>query len=492
MTTDITYRSATELLADIAAGRQSSRALLDSYLARLDSLNPALNSVVTLDLAQARLKADLADTAVRNGLPLGPLHGLPITIKDTFEVLGMPCTAGAAALREHRPAQSAVAVKRLEDAGAIVFGKTNVPTMAGDIQTYNSLFGTTHNPWNLALTPGGSSGGAAVALAAGFTSLELGSDIGGSIRIPSHFTGVYGHKPTHGIVSQRGHIPGAPGNLAEGALNVVGPLARSAADLQLMLDVIAAAPPAGQPGWQLQLPAPRPVSLKTFRVLLWTDDVDCPLDQGMTEAYRQLRLSLEAAGVEVVQGAPRGASLERLFAAYLLQLGAELGVSLPASKRCFMGLMAPVLRALGRVMDTPQHADKFYQGSAMGHADWLKAHEAGLRLREAFLKTFDDVDVILAPPTFTTAFAHDQSRVISLRTLQVDGQKRHYADLYKWIAPATLMGLPATSAPIGLTRQGLPVGVQIIGAPFADRTTIKFAEYLAEVVGGFQVPGAMG
>ncbi|HCT06294.1 MAG TPA: amidase, partial [Pseudomonas sp.] len=296
MTTDITYRSATELLADIAAGRQSSRALLDSYLARLDSLNPALNSVVTLDLAQARLKADLADTAVRNGLSLGPLHGLPITIKDTFEVLGMPCTAGAAALREHRPAQSAVAVKRLEDAGAIVFGKTNVPTMAGDIQTYNSLFGTTHNPWNLALTPGGSSGGAAVALAAGFTSLELGSDIGGSIRIPSHFTGVYGHKPTHGIVSQRGHIPGAPGDLAEGALNVVGPLARSAADLQLMLDVLAAAPPAGQPGWQLQLPAPRPVSLKTFRVLLWTDDVDCPLDQGMTEAYRQLRLSLETAG----------------------------------------------------------------------------------------------------------------------------------------------------------------------------------------------------
>lgn len=484
MSTDSTYRSATELIADIAAGRLSSRALLESYIARVDMLDPALNSIVALNLEEARLKADLADTAVRNGLPLGPLHGLPMTIKDTFEVLGMPCTAGASTLRDHRPRKSAAAVKRLEDAGAIVFGKTNVPAMAGDIQTYNRLFGTTHNPWNLALTPGGSSGGAAVALAAGFTPLELGSDIGGSIRIPAHFTGVYGHKPTYGLVPQRGHIPGAPGELAEGHLNVVGPLARNAADLQVLLDVIA--------GGQVQLPAPRRATLKAFRVLLWTEDADCPLDSDMTEAYRQLRLELEAAGVEVVQGAPAGASLERLFAAYLLQLGAKLGASLPATRRRFMGLIAPVLRVLGGVIDMPRHADKFYEGTGMSHADWLLAHEHGLHLREAFLKTFDDFDVILAPPTFTTAFAHDHSSVISLRSLKVDGKKRHYADLYQWIAPATLMGLPATNAPIGLTRQGLPVGVQIIGAPFEDRTTIRFAECLAEVVGGFQMPPAMG
>ncbi|ARB29231.1 amidase [Pseudomonas tolaasii] len=488
MTPDSSYRSATELVADIACGRLSSRALLESCIARVEMLNPALNSIVALNLGEARLKADLADTAVRNGLPLGPLHGLPMTIKDTFEVLGMPCTAGATELCEHRPRQSAAAVKRLEDAGAIVFGKTNVPTMAGDIQTYNSLFGTTNNPWNLALTPGGSSGGAAVALAAGFTPLELGSDIGGSIRIPAHFTGVYGHKPTHGIVSQRGHIPGAPGELAEGHLNVVGPLARHAADLQLMLGVIA----GGQAGWHVQLPAPRHQSLKAFRVLLWTQDADCPLASGMADTYRQLRQTLEAAGVDVVQGAPAGASLERLFAAYLVQLGAKLGVSLPAGRRRFMGLMAPVLRGLGKVMDMPRHADKFYEGTGMSHAEWLMAHEQGLQLREAFLKTFDDFDVILAPPTFTTAFAHDQSNVISLRSLKVEGNKRHYADLYQWIAPATLMGLPATSAPLGLTRDGLPVGIQIIGAPFEDRTTIKFAECLADVIGGFQIPPAMG
>lgn len=477
MSTDNAYRSATELLADIAAGRLSSRALLDSYIARIESFDPALNSVVTLNVAEARLKADLADTAVRNGLPLGPLHGLPMTIKDTFEVLGMPCTAGAPQLREHRPRRSAAAVKRLEDAGAIVFGKTNVPMMAGDIQTYNSLFGTTHNPWNLALTPGGSSGGAAVALAAGFTPLELGSDIGGSIRIPAHFTGVYGHKPTYGIVSQRGHIPGAPGELAEGHLNVVGPLARNAIDLQLMLDVLAA-----------PLPPPRHASLKPFRVLLWTEDVDCPLDSTLTAAYQHVRLRLEAAGVQVVQGAPEGPSLERLVAVYLLQLGAQLGASLPPVKRRLMSLVAPLLRALGKVMDLPRHADQFYQGSGMSHAAWLKAQEQGLQMREAFLKTFDSFDVILAPPTFTTAFAHDHSKAISLRTVHVEGRKRHYADLYQWIAPATLMGLPSTCAPIGLTAQGLPLGIQIIGAPFEDRTTIKFAECLAQVLGGFQVP----
>ncbi|MGY2377759.1 amidase [Pseudomonas sp. SDO524_S393] len=487
MNTDTAYRSATELLADIAAGRLSSRALLEHCIERMEALNPALNSVIALNLEQARLKADLADTAVRNGLALGPLHGLPVTIKDTFEVLGLPCTAGAPALREHRPQHSAAAVKRLEDAGAIVFGKTNVPAMAGDIQTYNSLFGTTNNPWNLALTPGGSSGGAAVALAAGFTPLELGSDIGGSIRIPAHFCGVYGHKPTHGIVSQRGHIPGQPGELAQGHLNVVGPLARNAADLRLLLDVITDRPA----GWQLALPAARHESLKAFRVLLWTEDPACPLDSSLTEAYRQLRVSLEAAGVEVVQGAPKGPSLERLFGAYLVQLGAKLSVGLSPVSRCFMGLMAPVLRGLGKVLDLPRQADKFYQGSALRHADWLQAHEQGLQLREAFLKNFEDFDVILAPPTFTTAFAHDQSRGISLRSLNVEGRKRHYADLYTWISPATLMGLPATCAPIGLTAQGLPVGIQIIGAPFEDRTTIQFAECLAELTGGFQVPPTM-
>lgn len=491
MTPENTYRSATELLADIAAGRLSSRTLLESCIARVEALNPALNAVVTMNLEQARLKADLADTAVRNGLALGPLHGLPMTIKDTFEVLGLPCTAGSPALQDYRPAQSAVAVKRLEDAGAIVFAKTNVPCMAGDIQTYNALFGTTHNPWNHALTPGGSSGGAAVALAAGFTALELGSDIAGSIRTPAHFCGVYGHKPTQGLVSQRGHIPGPPGQLDEGHLNVIGPLARTACDLQLLLDVVAAPSPLMQPGWALQLPAPRCQALKDFRVLLWTEDADAPIDADMAELYRQLRVNLEAAGAQVVQGAPSDLALERIFSAYSVQLGAALGVSLSRTARRFMGLMAPLLKGLSKWMDLPQHGDQFYKGSGMSHADWLAAHEQGLHLRETFLKSFANFDVILTPPVFTTAFAHDQSRVISLRSLTVEGKKRHYADLYKWIAPATLLGLPATCAPIGLTPQGLPVNIQILGAPYEDRTTIKFAECLAPVMGGFQVPPAL-
>lgn len=488
---DLAYRNARDLTAALARGELSSRELLETYVARIERFNPALNAVVALDLDHARQQADAADAAARRGEWLGPLHGLPLTIKDTYEVPGMTCTAGAPAYREHRPQQAAVAVQRLQQAGAIVFGKTNVPYLASDLQSYNRIYGTSKNPWNPALTPGGSSGGAAAALAAGFTPLELGSDIGGSIRIPAHFCGVYGHKPTHGIVSLRGHIPGPPGTRSEGALGVAGPMARSAADLEFMLDLIAGPGPAQQPGWQVKLPAAKRKKLRDFRVLMWLEDEHCPIDPQMLAAYAQLREALRQAGAKVDLGAPAGFDLDRLYPVYAEQLSAAMMVGAPTMLRRGMRAFAPAARLGGRVLDVPRHADRFLAGAGMSHADWLISSEKALRLREKFCSAFDDYDVILAPPTLTTAFAHNQSGHLSQRKVTVAGQRRHYMDLFMWIAPATLLGLPATSAPVGRTDEGLPVNIQIISAPYEDKTTLKFAELLASVAGGFEAPPAM-
>ncbi|HET8731220.1 MAG TPA: amidase [Moraxellaceae bacterium] len=482
------YRSARDLVSAMSAGGLSSRELLEALVTRIQRFNPAVNAVVALDLERARLAADAADGAVRRGEPLGPLHGLPMTIKDTYEVPGMPCTAGAPVYRDHRPKRAAFAVQRLIDAGAIPFGKTNVPYLASDLQSYNRIYGITHNPWNPDLTAGGSSGGAAAALAAGFTPLELGSDIGGSIRIPAHFCGVYGHKPTHGIVSLRGHIPGPPGTRSEPVLAVAGPMARTADDLDLMLDVIAGPGPTMQPGWQLHLPPAPHGSLKEFRVLLWLEDEHCPLDPRMVPVYRQLEQVLRGAGAKVDVGSPLGWNLDKLYPTYVTQLSAAIMVGTPGYLRGSMRALAPAAKLARRVVDVPRHADRFLAGAGMSHSDWIVSCEKTQRLKEKFLTVFDDYDVILAPPTLTTAFAHDHEGHLSQRKVDVAGTRRHYLDLFMWIAPATLLGLPATSAPVGRTEQGSPVNIQIIGDQYEDRTTIRFAKLLAPLIGGFEVP----
>ncbi len=211
---DIALRPAHELADAIRRRELSSRELLDHYLSRVERLNPALNAVVTLDPDGARRAADVADAAVARGEVVGPLHGVPMTIKDTYETAGMRTTCGVAAW-DHVPDIDAEAVRRLREAGAVIFGKTNAPSFAADWQTYNPIFGATNNPWDTTRTTGGSSGGAAAALAAGLTALELGSDIAGSIRLPSNWCGVCGHKTSWGIVPHRGHLPPPPGALAD-------------------------------------------------------------------------------------------------------------------------------------------------------------------------------------------------------------------------------------------------------------------------------------
>ena len=488
MTTQWGYYSAKKLLQEMKNGNLTSRQLLDYYIERIEKRNPALNSVVATDFSAARAKADAADKARSEGDSWGPLHGLPITVKDTFEVVGMPCAAGSPSLKNHVPQTAAVAVENLEAAGAIVFGKTNVPLFASDIQSYNKVYGTTNNPWNPKNTPGGSSGGAAASLAAGFTPLELGSDIAGSIRIPAHFCGVYGHKPTHGIISLRGHIPGPPGVLSETDLAVAGPMARTADDLQLMLDVVAGPSPLMQPGWNLKLPAAKQRKLTDFKVLLWMEDPLCPIDKNLILVYDQLKHTLEEQGVNVTVGAPGGMGLDRFYPSYLNLLGGVMGASLKKMQRFAFGMAAPLLEKFGDKLRMPRMFENFLTGVSQSHIDWARFNEKRYRLREKFSAVFNEYDVVLTPVAMTNAFKHTQQQDIFTRKLNVNGVMRNYPDMFMWIAPATLMGLPATSAPIGQTAEQLPVNVQIIGAPFQDKTTIKFASLLEKVMGGFKEP----
>src|SRR5271155_1742707 len=250
---ELAYLSAIEIARRIRERSISSREALDYFFARIEELDKRVNSVVTIDATRARIAADAADAALARGELRGPLHGVPMTVKDSFQTAGMRTTSGAPELAEFTPQEDAWPVARLREAGAIVFGKTNAPIYAGDLQTYNEVFGTTNNPYDVSRTPGGSSGGSAAALACGFTPLELGSDIGGSIRLPSHMAGVAGHKPSYGLVPAHGQIPGPPGTLSLADLAVAGPMARTVEDLKLGLGIMAGPNRWEHPAWRLSL-----------------------------------------------------------------------------------------------------------------------------------------------------------------------------------------------------------------------------------------------
>ncbi len=474
------YRSAVDLARLLRDRECSARELLEHHLARVDARNPAINAVVALDVDAARARADAADAARARGESWGPLHGVPMTVKETFETTGMRTTAGFEPFRDHVAPADAVAVSRLRAAGAIVFGKTNAPVLAGDWQSYNPLFGVTHNPWDLARTPGGSSGGSAAALAAGLTPIELGSDIGGSIRVPAHWCGVYGHKCTHGIIPQRGHVPGPPGTLGEMDLAVMGPMARSAADLDLLLGVLAGPRDDRAVGWRLALPPPRHGALRDYRVAAWLDDPACPVDDDVRAPLEAAIASLERAGVRVERRVPDGIGLADLVSVYLRLLWPILIAGTPDD--LFEGLAA------AGASDATDGFTTMARYGTLRHRDWLVANEMRERLRASLGAFFRDYDVLLTPTNVLPAIPHDHSEPMATRTIRVNGADRPYFDLFGWIALATATLHPATTAPVGTTRGGLPVGIQIVGPYLEDRTTIDFAARMAEVVGGFTPP----
>ncbi len=450
--TALHFRSASSLAQSIRDGEIRPSELLELHLSRLQELNPSLNAIVALDVDDARSRAAEADRALDRGELWGPLHGLPITIKDLFAVAGMPTTVGVPGFEDFIPAENAVAVQRLIDAGAIVFGKTNVPYLGSDWQSYNAIYGTTNNPWDLGRTPGGSSGGAAAAVAAGLSVFELGSDIGGSIRIPAHFTGIYGHKPTFGLVPRDGQFPMFAGlDLPEDGLSVAGPLARSAEDLELLLDVLVA--PVSESGELVSLPPPRRARLEDYRVAVWFSDPRLDTDREVLDVLAELLGKLREAGVHLDETARPDFTLTDNDSAYV-----------------------SILLGIANIPPIPAPPQAFVEQE---------------EIRKEWARFFERYDVVLCPASPTVAFPHDHSEpVFGARTIVVNGNDRPYEDNGVWMGLATLAGLPATTAPVGIARSGLPVGVQIVGPHGEDRTTIDFARRLAALTGGFEPPPA--
>ncbi|MEI6438714.1 MAG: amidase family protein [Alphaproteobacteria bacterium] len=467
MTADILALDATDQLAMLAAGKISAVELLDLATAREAALRKSLNLVVVHDIENARASAKALDDRRVRGEVLGPLAGLPMTLKDTLDVVGMPASAGVQSLRERAFCEDAETVARARAAGAVFWGKTNVPVMAGDWQSFNSLYGTSNNPWDQGRTIGGSSGGAAGCLATGITALEIGSDIGGSLRVPANFCGVYSHKPTWEAVSQRGHVPPAPGARAPRDLNVVGPMARSARDLQLLFSILS----------RQQVSALDTPKLGRLRVGLWLDEPLYPLDpeaRCVIEAYAR---QLEDAGVEVdLISSPVNAG--RLRETYQTLLGAALAQDLSAPQLENLMAMRPAALA-AKASGTPM-AGQVLSYTAT-HLEWLEADEARAGLGDQVASTFERYDVLLAPVTPVAAFPHDHgpfnSRVLSL----TGGETIPYASMLDWISLATVCRLPSTCVPAGLTATGLPVGIQIIGPAGGDARTLAVAAALAEI-----------
>jgi amidase len=480
---DPTFASATELVAALAAGRLSSVELLERLLDRIERLGDEVNAFVTLDAARAVQHAAEADAARARGAASGALHGLAMTVKDCFETAGLRTTCGAPPLAEHVPARDADAVALLKDAGAIVFGKTNTPTFAADGQAFNPVAGTTRNPWDLARTPGGSSGGSAAALAAGLTTLELGSDHAGSVRIPASFCGVFGLKPSAGIVPLRGHIPGPPGTLARSDMNVAGPLARSPDDLDLALDVLAAPDPRDAAAWRLALPPPRGAALGDYRLAVWLDDDACPVDPEVSAVLRGAVDALADAGARLHErGGP--APLRDYVRVHRTLL---MGVACDGlSEEEVAGLEAAVAAgALDESRDAGRHARWLVQTKRA----WNAADEERARMAAGWAELFEEADALLCPVVANAAPPHDHAP-LGERRVMVGDEERDAWDQVCWSSFASACGLPAVSAPVGRTASDLPVGIQVVGPYLEDRTAIDVARRITEAVGGFERPPA--
>ena len=478
------YRSTKDLLAALQKREISARELLEQAIKRVEALDGRLNAVVVRDFERARQAATAADAALSRG-EAKPLLGIPMTVKESFNIAGLPTTWGIPRFKDFIAQEDALIVSRVKAAGAVIFGKTNVPIVLGDWQSYNEIYGTTNNPWDVARTPGGSSGGSAAALAAGFGALSLGSDIGGSLRAPAHFCGIYGHKPSLGLVPARGHTPpGAPALPRDIDLAVVGPMARSAADLSLAMDVIAGPDEerAGI-GYRLALPAARHAALKDFRVLVIEEHPLLPTAAAISGAIARLSERLAKVGAKVGRTEPLLPDLADSARLYMRLLVSVMAANWPLELYQRTRASAEALAA-----DDKSLAAERSRGAVLSHRDWMAADAARARLQRQWHNVFRQWDVVLCPAMPTLAYPHDHSMPEYARRLDIDGKAYAYSDQLVWPELATTAGLPATAAPIDRSAEGLPIGVQIVGPYLEDRTTLAFAELIEREFGGFTPP----
>jgi amidase len=456
------FATAAETAAAIRNKTISARELVENTFRRIDEINPTLNAIVGDLRAPALARAADADRALTEGRALGPLHGVPVTIKESFAYRGTPNTWGLTDLAQALSPRTALAIDRLESSGAIVVGKTNVPVLLSDWQSYNPLYGTTNNPWDLSRTPGGSTGGGAAAVAAGLGALSMGSDLSGSLRIPAHFCGVYTHKPSLNLIEMDGLQPGpwdgAPGPPMD--LAVIGPMARDARDLALALEVLGG--PAGddRKAWTWRMPPPRHTRLQDFRIGYIVEDPIAPISSEVRTPYEKLISALSKTGATLKQGWPTGIDPRGAAETYGFLLMSFVTADLTGKRP-----------------------------SSFDHARWMRETLSRLTLRKRWQQYFENYDVFLLPASFTAAFPHDHSEPIDKRIVKTpEGPRPYVQNSSYWISMASLSGLPATVAPIGLADEGLPVGVQILAPMWEDATSIEFAALLSDVTNGFVVP----
>jgi amidase len=481
MSQNLYHLGAAELARRIARGDLSSRELLETLLARIERFNPELNAIVVLRADAARQRADEADRARARGQSWGPLHGVPMTVKECFDWADTPSTFGHPERRDHRATEDAVALARLKQAGAIVLGKTNVPKDLSDWQSVNALYGLTRNPWNLEHSPGGSSGGSAAALASGFSALEIGSDIGGSIRMPSHFCGTYGHRPTFGIVPVRGHAHEP--DLPPDDINAVGPLARTAEDLELGLKLMAGPDGAMARAWRLELPPSRKTALRDFRVAVITDDPEFPVDSDTRQAALDVAEVLRKAGGQVTLDARLPIPSRDYYELYIGLLRASTSYRRPTAEIAALQPAAEAMRP-----DDRGYEALMLRGLTQTHREWHDRNVQRSRLRARWEEFFAEYDAVITPVSPTPAFPHIRDVPKAEQKLMVDGQARPNADTYFWIGIAAAAYLPVTTIPAGQSKSGLPIGLQIIGPEYGDLTCIALARQLETAHRGFRAP----
>ncbi|MFI5615042.1 amidase [Amycolatopsis sp. NPDC051903] len=481
---DWSFLAADDLSAALRAGDVTSVEVTDVAIARIECDNKVINAICVPDFDRARAAARRADQARARGEDR-PLLGVPVTVKESYNIAGLPTTWGMPPHRNYVPAEDAVQVSRLKAAGAVVLGKTNVPLGLQDIQSFNEIYGTTTNPWDHGRTSGGSSGGSAAALACGFGALSIGSDLAGSLRTPAHFCGVYAHKPTLGLAANRGMVPpSAPALPADFDLAVVGPMARTAHDLTLLLDVMAGPDPLTLGvAHRLALPPARHERLSDFRVLVLDEHPLIPTGSAVRAAVNRVAAALADGGAHVERHSPRLPDLTEAATLYMQLLISGSVARFPIESDEQLRTRATGLSAGDQSLDAVR-----LRAMAFSHHDWLEANYRRELHRHGWRQLFAEFDAVVCPITPTPAFPHDHTPNPMERRLDIDGVEYPYFDQLVWAGLATTPGLPATAIPAGRSPEGLPVGVQLIGPAFEDRTPLLLAELLEQKIGGFQAP----
>lgn len=483
--TDLHNQSATALVAALKAKQVGARELLAMYRSRVDELDGALNAIVVRDFDRAEARAAAIDDDRARGVDVGPLYGLPMTVKESFNVEGLVTCWGLPDLDDNVAADDAVVVERFLDAGAVIFGKTNVPVMLADWQSFNPVYGVTNNPWDLGRTPGGSSGGSSAALAAGLTGLEFGSDIAGSIRVPAHFCGLYGLKPTLDLIPNRGHTNS--GSVGSVDLAVVGPLARHAEDLELALDIAAGPDLLQAAGWRLDLPREPRQALADFRVAVWPETAVAPTDRVIADRLQAVADRLSELGATVSDGARPALEEGAAHELYMDLLYPIFTLGAPPDEVAAAKAAAPELDPTDRSPEA-----RYLRSLTMTHQDWILASEAREKLRYRWAAFFAEWDVLLCPVFAAPAYPHQHGADRSAWRIEINGAPHMEHDCFFWPGLTTVVGLPSVAAPVGRSPSGLPIGLQIVVPNWHERRAIKFARLLADEFGGFTPPPRHG